>query len=308
MWMNLSLKSYYQIKPHTYYYIFNLSSKSEIQINQTKPYNPLHFVKLGIFDNEKNLIDERHYSLLNNPFISEKDYFQFKFLIKDNYKLSDMSYSFSYKLRKIYESNKNDYQLDISRGNIHDLYKNFSFMISYPYGDISFDSHLGFSIEKSQGDTTYISNNIIKNYFPKNLFLISVGTGVVPMIQLLNYIKIKFQSSSQSPFNIKLFHSENETSLDDNDDSHLNSKYNEFIIKEIMENIVFDNQKFYLSYDNDYHNDVSNLKKKLSQELPLRRMNEDDDLFIICGSKVMKEEVINVLLKKGYLYERIFCF
>lgn len=307
MWMNLSLKSYYQIKPHTYYYIFNLSSKTEIEINQTKPYHPLHFVKLGIFDNEKNLIDERHYSLLNNPFLSEKDNFQFKFLIKDNYKLSDMSYSFSYKLRNIYESNMSEYHLDINRRNIHDLYKKFSFKISYPYGDISFDSHFGFSIEKSQSETN-VSNHMIKNYFPKNLFLISVGTGIVPMIQLLNYIKVKFQSSSQSPFNIKLFHSENKIFVDDNDDSHLKFKYNQFINNEIKENLVFENQNYYLSYDNDYHNDVSNLKKVLFQELPLREMNENDDLFIICGSKVMKEEVINLILKKGYLYERTFCF
>lgn len=158
-WVKIELFKHTNILSNLYTYEFKLCRKINKEFIKDQKIFPFHYAKLGIFNNSNDqIVDERYYSLLNNPYIETKinDDVSFKFYIKDNPKLPNKSMSFPYKLRN--------------------LDKNLNTCISYPYGDLSYQGNSNFQLNKNESKKC------------KNIVLICGGTGVVPMKQLIDYL------------------------------------------------------------------------------------------------------------------------
>ena len=176
-WVRVELFKYTNILTNLYTYEFKLCSKISKDTIKDQLIFPFHYVKLGIFNNSNDqLVDDRYYSLLNNPFLdkSKNQDISFKFYIKDNSKLPDKTMSFPYRLRNL--------------DNRHRTY------LSYPYGDLSYQGNSTFQINKFESKTC------------KNIVLICGGTGVVPMKQLIDFILYETESSLSNIPIVTLFY------------------------------------------------------------------------------------------------------
>lgn len=298
--------------------------------------NPLETVKISLYDSINNCMNnkfeyykndrqfklpiQRYYSLLNTPYpihfnnyynlqnnksvsnydidfvnlISElPDILSFKCIIKDNTSdnINKFEHSFPYRLRKLKEFNE-DYILSID----------------YPFGNASYLGNCNFKLN----DNIFQTNNIV---------LISNGTGIVPMFQLIKYISQEISSRfyydeyiNCSTIRVTLIYTDEENDkkliyLQKELNYHLN------IINNINANSIDINRNFIIVNDN-YHDNISNtlytlklimdkkhneLKKCYTSNNSTCSSNNNkyinSPLFIICGNKILKESAYDILIK-----------
>lgn len=311
--MNLSLFKIEKINDFTGIYKFRHLSTNKRTVKPMVELKSCQNVKLTLGK------EERYYSLINVPklknFKIESNTFytcEFHMLIKENPNVPDKNKSFPVLLRKYYlydeniknsdnSNNFNSYE-DLKSIDINSL-NNKEITITFPYGILEYNE---------KGEFKY-NNSYIKG---KNIILISSGTGIAPMRQLIHNFNDELSELNYNDYNVNLIdvtNSDNSYFYQELQELFDKSYYNNKLIncKQKSENKSINILKRFYTIHDDYYGNIDHTIGIITNVIyEITNLNEDElnkSVFLLCGTINMVDKVFNLLNEKLFIKEDRIC-